>query len=73
MWVRAKMLLSDDPRKKKTVGDEENAWRWMLFVACILLGTSDEPNRTFVGGYPHASAPTFFPGSGIPGGHPNHR
>lgn len=43
MWVRAKMLLSDDPRKKKTVGDEENAWRWMLFVACILLGASNEP------------------------------
>ena len=47
MWVRAKMLLSDDPRKKKTVGDEENAWRWMLFVACILLGASDEPDGTF--------------------------
>ena len=67
MWVRAKMLLSDDPRKKKTVGDEENAWRWMLFVACILLGTSDEPNRTFRRRLSHASAPTFFPGSkGIP-------
>ena len=63
MWVRAKMLLSDDPRKKKTVGDEENAWRWMLFVACILLGTSDEPNRTFRRRLSHASAPTFFPGS----------
>ena len=59
MWVRAKMLLSDDPRKKKTVGDEENAWRWMLFVACILLGTSDEPNRTFVGGYPTPRHPRF--------------
>ena len=62
MWVRAKMLLSDDPWKKKTVGDEENAWRWMLFVACILLGTSDEPDGTFVGGYPTPRHPRF-PGS----------
>ena len=60
MWVRAKMLLSDDPRKKKTVGDEENAWRWMLFVACILLGASDEPIGTFRRRLSQASAPTFF-------------
>lgn len=72
MWVRAKMLLSDDPRKKKTVGDEENAWRWMLFVACILLGTSDEPNRTFVGGYPTPRHPRFFLDlTFILEGHPN--
>lgn len=44
MWVRAKMLLSDDTEQKKTIGDEENTWRWMLFVACILLGTCE---RTF--------------------------
>ena len=60
MWVRAKMLLSDDPRKKKTVGDEENAWRWMLFVACILLGASDEPVEHSVGGYPKPRHPRFF-------------
>ena len=58
MWVRAKMLLSDDPRKKKTVGDEENAWRWMLFVACILLGASNEPDGTFRRRLSPASAPT---------------
>ena len=63
MWVRAKMLLSDDPRKKKTVGDEENAWRWMLFVACILLGASDEPIGTFRRRLSQASAPTFFQGT----------
>lgn len=65
MWVRAKMLLSDDPRKKKTVGDEENAWRWMLFVACILLGASDEPIGTFRRRLSQASAPTFFQGTRI--------
>jgi hypothetical protein len=45
MWVRAKMLLSDDTEQKKTIGDEENTWRWMLFVACILLG--EKSVRTF--------------------------
>ena len=63
MWVRATMLLSDDPWKKKTVGDEENAWRWMLFVACILLGASDEPIGTFRRRLSQASAPTFFQGT----------
>ena len=45
MWVRAKLLLSDDTEQKKTIGDEENTWRWMLFVACILLG--EKSVRTF--------------------------
>ena len=71
MWVRAKMLLSDDPRKKKTVGDEENAWRWMLFVACILLGASNEPDGTFRRRLSPASAPTHV--FSCKEGHPNHQ
>jgi hypothetical protein len=51
------MLLSDDTEQKKTIGDEENTWRWMLFVACILLG--DEASELSIDEDGHSFFPFF--------------